>query len=196
MKLLLKSLALISMLVGSMPAGADLIAHWPLDTDSLDATGNGHHGSVIGGSVNFSQPGANAATGQSATFPDNGHIDIPWNQALNPQSFTIALWANPASTGGYASPITSRDDVQGGVTTHGFIDDCSGVPISSTGQRFHIDQATVWNLLDDNGNKIGQAATFAQWTKIQDQSNQRNQRSSLLSALRVLLPKKLTTDHR
>ncbi|MDE0827408.1 MAG: MEKHLA domain-containing protein [Akkermansiaceae bacterium] len=54
------------------------------------------------------------------------------------------------------------------VTTHGFIDDYSGVPISSTGQRFHIDQATVWNLLDDNGNKIGQAATFAQWTKIQD----------------------------
>ena len=53
MKLLLKSLALISMLVGSMPAGADLIAHWPLDTDSLDATGNGHNGTVTGGSVNF-----------------------------------------------------------------------------------------------------------------------------------------------
>lgn len=121
MKLLLKPLLLISMLVGSMPAGAELIAHWPLDNDGLDATGNGHNGTVTGGSVNFAQPGANAATGQSAAFPDNGHIDIPWDQDLNPQSFTIALWANPASTGGYASPITSRDDVQGGVSTHGFI---------------------------------------------------------------------------
>jgi hypothetical protein len=121
MKLLFTAHLLAFLLMGSIPAGAKLIAHWPLDNDGSDATGNGHNGTVTGGSVIFAQPGANAATGQSATFPDNGHIDIPWNQDLNPQSFTITLWANPASTGGYASPITSRDDVQGGVTTHGFI---------------------------------------------------------------------------
>ena len=49
------------------------------------------------------------------------------------------------------------------VTTDGFIDDYSGVRISSNGQRFQIEQATVWNLLDGAGKRIGQAATFGQW---------------------------------
>jgi hypothetical protein len=71
--------------------------------------------------VNFGQAGANANTGSSAAFPDNGHIDVPFNSALNPASFTVTLWANASSTGGFASPITSRDDVNAGVSTHGFI---------------------------------------------------------------------------
>ena len=98
-----------------------LVAWYPLDTDGSDASGNGHNGSVVGGTVNFGQAGANGATGDSAAFPDNGHIDIPFSSALNPGSFTVTLWANAASTGGFASPVTSRDDVGGGVSTHGFI---------------------------------------------------------------------------
>jgi hypothetical protein len=98
-----------------------LVAHYPLDTDASDASGNGYDGTVVGGTVNFGQPGANANTGNSAAFPDDGHIDIPFNSALNPESFTVTLWANAASTTGFASPITSRDDVNNGVSTHGFI---------------------------------------------------------------------------
>ena len=49
------------------------------------------------------------------------------------------------------------------VTTHGFIDDYSGVRISKTGRRFRIAQATVWNLLDEHGHYAGQAARFAHW---------------------------------
>ena len=100
---------------------ADLVAHWPLDTDASDATGNGHDGTVIGGTVNFGQVGATASTGTSAQFPDSGHIDVPFDTAINPGSFTVALWANAASTDGFASPLTSRDDVGGGVSTHGYI---------------------------------------------------------------------------
>ncbi len=100
---------------------ADLVAHWPLDADANDATGNGYNGSVVSGTVNFGQTGANASTGAAAAFPDNGHIDIPFDAALNSESFTVALWANAASTDGFASPVTSRDDVSGGVSTHGFI---------------------------------------------------------------------------
>jgi len=98
-----------------------LVAWYPLDTDASDASGNGHHGSVVGGTVNFGQAGANGATIQSAAFPDNGHIDVPFSSSLNPGSYTVTLWANAASTGGFASPITSRDDFQGGVSTHGYI---------------------------------------------------------------------------
>ena len=100
---------------------AELVAHYPLDTDALDATGNGYDGEIQGGTVTYGQDGANANTSSSASFPDNGHIDIPFNETLNAESFTVALWANASSTGGFASPITSRDDVGGGTSTHGFI---------------------------------------------------------------------------
>ena len=49
------------------------------------------------------------------------------------------------------------------VTARGFIDNYSGVRISSTGQRFLIEQATVWNLSDAEGRPCGQAATFQAW---------------------------------
>lgn len=47
------------------------------------------------------------------------------------------------------------------VSKQGFIDDYSGVRIASSGRRFTIDYATVWNLLDAAGSYHGQAATFA-----------------------------------
>ena len=49
------------------------------------------------------------------------------------------------------------------VTQHGFIDNYSGIRISRTGRRFRIAQATVWNLMDEQGQYRGQAAQFAQW---------------------------------
>ena len=45
----------------------------------------------------------------------------------------------------------------------GFVDDYQGIRISSTGRRFRIDRATVWNLLDALGRPVGQAATFSEW---------------------------------
>jgi hypothetical protein len=49
------------------------------------------------------------------------------------------------------------------VTRRGFMDDYSGVRISSTGRRFRIARATVWNLLTEDGQPCGQAAMFDQW---------------------------------
>ena len=49
------------------------------------------------------------------------------------------------------------------VRERGFIDDYSGIRISSTGRRFRIRQATVWNVLDAAGTYAGQAATFSSW---------------------------------
>jgi hypothetical protein len=46
------------------------------------------------------------------------------------------------------------------VTRDGFIDDYAGVRISATGRRFRIERATVWNLIDADGHRLGQAATF------------------------------------
>ena len=49
------------------------------------------------------------------------------------------------------------------VRERGFIDDYSGIRISSKGRRFRIAQATVWNVTDADGNYAGQAATFSKW---------------------------------
>ncbi|MFY9329359.1 MAG: MEKHLA domain-containing protein [Georgfuchsia sp.] len=49
------------------------------------------------------------------------------------------------------------------VSRQGYIDDYAGVRISSTGKRFAIKQAVVWNLADDSGRVRGQAATFDRW---------------------------------
>jgi MEKHLA domain len=45
----------------------------------------------------------------------------------------------------------------------GFINNYSGVRISSTGKRFFIENSILWNLLDDNNQKCGQAALFFKW---------------------------------
>lgn len=52
------------------------------------------------------------------------------------------------------------------VTSNSFIDNYSGVRISSTGNRFRIKKATVWNLIHSDGSHAGQAATFSNWEKI------------------------------
>jgi hypothetical protein len=49
---------------------------------------------------------------------------------------------------------TSRD---------GFVDDYRGIRIGSTGRRFLIEKAVVWNLVNDKSDRVGQAATFSDW---------------------------------
>ena len=53
-------------------------------------------------------------------------------------------------------------------TRDGFVDDYRGIRISSSGQRFLIERATVWNLLDKNDQQVGQAATFSEWKFLDD----------------------------
>lgn len=48
----------------------------------------------------------------------------------------------------------------------GYVDDYQGIRISHTGHRFQIHQAIVWNLLDENDQPVGQAATFSRWTPL------------------------------
>jgi PAS domain-containing protein len=49
------------------------------------------------------------------------------------------------------------------VGKNGFIENYSGIRISKNGSRFRIKKATVFNLLDDDGKYLGQAATFADY---------------------------------
>lgn len=61
-----------------------------------------------------------------------------------------------------AKPLdrNERADLLARVTKFGFIDDYRGLRISSTGKTFWIEDATVWNIIDENGVNHGQAAMF------------------------------------
>ncbi|MEJ6578169.1 MAG: hypothetical protein QNL33_10985 [Akkermansiaceae bacterium] len=116
---------------------AKLVAWWPLDVDGTDASGNGFDGTVVGTLI--PSPGANGNTGGSLEFGGSSTlIDVDFAAALNPESFTVTLWVNAKTAGGYASPITSRDDFQAGVSTHGYI--------------LYKDPSGNWNFWTGDGN--------------------------------------------
>lgn len=58
---------------------------------------------------------------------------------------------------------TERARLLSKVSERGYIDDYRGIRITKGGRRFLIEQATVWNLLDESGGLYGQAATFGEW---------------------------------
>jgi MEKHLA domain len=49
------------------------------------------------------------------------------------------------------------------VTRDGFATGYRGVRIAKSGRRFWIEQGTVWQLVDDEGQWRGQAAVFLSW---------------------------------
>ena len=50
------------------------------------------------------------------------------------------------------------------VNAAGYAIDCKGVRVSSTGKRFLITGATIWNVVDDHDKYHGQAAMFTNWS--------------------------------
>ena len=48
--------------------------------------------------------------------------------------------------------------------TRGYLDTYQGVRITATGRRFLVENALIWNVVDAEGKRVGQAATFLQWT--------------------------------
>ncbi len=67
-----------------------------------------------------------------------------------------------------AEPINrvERDVLLARVTRDNYIDDYSGIRISSTGRRFLIENAEIWNIFNEANEYCGQAAMFHQWTNL------------------------------
>ncbi|MDG2122358.1 MAG: choice-of-anchor D domain-containing protein, partial [Verrucomicrobiales bacterium] len=93
-----------------------LVAYWPLDdapdtTDVAEALGN-HPGTSISNFLTFGTAGARAYSGTSATFDGiDNTIEVPFDEALNPTSFTIVAWALPLDNfAAHQSVVTSRAD--------------------------------------------------------------------------------------
>jgi len=46
----------------------------------------------------------------------------------------------------------------------GYLDTYQGVRVTSTGRRFLVENAIIWNVVDAAGQRVGQAATFIHWS--------------------------------
>jgi len=64
-----------------------------------------------------------------------------------------------------AEPVerSEREQLLYQAKSQGYISDYRGIRISSTGDRFYINQAIIWNVVDEEGRLWGQAATFSNW---------------------------------
>jgi PAS domain-containing protein len=76
------------------------------------------------------------------------------------------LMGKPSSASAEPVHRDERRKLLDEVGRRGFIEDYSGIRISKNGRRFRINKATVFNLTDDAGRYVGQAATFADWEPV------------------------------
>jgi hypothetical protein len=67
-----------------------------------------------------------------------------------------------------AEPVdrAERERLMARVNKLGFIDDYRGVRVSASGKHFMIEDATVWNVVDERGRYYGQAAVFYRWAEV------------------------------
>ena len=76
------------------------------------------------------------------------------------------LIGQPSSTSAEPVHRDERRRLLDKVSRRGLIENYSGIRISKNGRRFRINHATVFNLLDPDGQYVGQAATFDDWTPV------------------------------
>ena len=56
-----------------------------------------------------------------------------------------------------------RDQLLKDVQQNGFSENGTAIRIDKLGRKFFIENLTVWNLLDGQGGRVGQAATYQDW---------------------------------
>lgn len=83
-------------------------------------------------------------------------FEYPWDE------FT----ALPSRLSAEAPNRAERQHLLDAVARHGFVAGYSGVRIAKSGRRFRIENVVVWELFDIDGNRHGQAATFASWRDV------------------------------
>jgi hypothetical protein len=79
-----------------------------------------------------------------------------WNEIIELPS---RLSAEPADR-------AERQALLDQVARHGFMSGYKGVRITKSGRRFVIEDGIVWELIDAEGRRHGQAATFSFWRDV------------------------------
>ena len=102
LKLSLPVMALLSLLAVASFSHASLVAYWPGEGNALDASPNGHDGTLSG--TGFA-PGV---VGQAFSFDGiTDFISVPGDPALQPPLLSVALWVNASASNGLQLLIDS-----------------------------------------------------------------------------------------
>ena len=109
---LLLSVWLIAQPALSQDVKEGIIAYWDFNEKSgettKDVSGNGHDGSLIGGTERTDDGKYGGALEFNGA---DSEVDVPYHADLNPEVFTITAWANVASGGtGHRAVVSSRAD--------------------------------------------------------------------------------------
>ncbi|MFT4184815.1 MAG: MEKHLA domain-containing protein [Rhizobium sp.] len=83
-------------------------------------------------------------------------FEYPWDEFVTLPSRLSAELPNRAE----------RQQLLDAVTRNGFISGYRGLRIAKSGRRFWIEDGVVWQLIDRDGNRHGQAATFSTWKDV------------------------------
>ena len=132
-----------------------LVAYWDFNANSgdtaKDVSGNGHDGTLIGGTERTKDGKYGGALEFDAV---NSEVDVPYHEDLNPEVFTITAWANVASNGtNHRAVVSSRDDFP----QRGYIFYCTP-PSQGNIWEFWIGAgASSWKPIR------GPAVTFDEW---------------------------------
>ena len=86
-------------------------------------------------------------------------------------AFAERLWERPRRTflgmpSRRTAPPEARSERAGALAPIGVVTGYAGERIAATGRRFVIRDATVWPVLDEAGEVVGQAATFDRFDQI------------------------------
>ncbi|UCD49902.1 MAG: discoidin domain-containing protein [Phycisphaerales bacterium] len=136
-------------IVPVQPDEANLVAHYAFEGDLTDSVGS-HNGTAIGDAQVVSDP----ARGQVLSVDGGGDaVDVAYSPELNPEAFTVSLWANPDPAGlNYRSPLTSRDDGP------------------QRGYILYLEPGNTWQFWTGTGtgwdNAAGPPAVLGEWTHL------------------------------
>jgi len=83
-------------------------------------------------------------------------FEYDWNEIVGLPS---RLSAEPADR-------AERQGLLDQVVRHGFLSGYRGVRVAKSGRRFLIESGIVWELIDTDGRRQGQAATFSSWRNV------------------------------
>lgn len=74
--------------------------------------------------------------------------------------------ALPSRLSAEAPDRAQRQGLLEEVARHGFLSGYRGVRVAKSGRRFIIEDGVVWELIDREGTRHGQAATFLSWRNV------------------------------
>ena len=72
----------------------------------------------------------------------------------------------PSRLSAEAPERVERERFLARVAEHGYVDDYTGIRVAKSGRRFRILRATIWNLVDASGRRVGQAAVIPAWEPV------------------------------